>query len=100
MDGTKGRPGQEGAMEGLERQARPPELPGGQRQTLKGLGRGAMGSEPHFRRSSVEVRWIKQSCGTREGVVLALMRAEWGPGLGAWWWEREMLERPCGGALH
>lgn len=38
-----------------EGQARPPALPGGQGQALKGLGRGVMGSELNFKMTNVEV---------------------------------------------
>lgn len=55
-----------GTVEGLECQARPPVLPGGQGQALKGLGRGAMGSELHFRMTNVKGARIKHSSGKRE----------------------------------
>lgn len=44
-----------GTVESLECQARWPVFPGGQGQALKGLGRGVMRSELHFRMTNVKV---------------------------------------------
>lgn len=81
MDVPKGRPGEVGAVEDLECQARSPELPGGQGQALKGLRRGVMGPELHFRKSNVEdqaEQWEARALSriTEEATMSVPMTAE------------------------